>query len=427
MPTIRKHTELPTPLRVGLVGVTSLAALVVGCFVLLPTAASARSVSFVPAFSSGDLGEASSMSAELSISGSEYHGGPAPVSGELVVQLPAGVGGSQAGFAGCTRLMLEASGPTGCPPGSLAGPVGEVSYIVSVEGSRVPETETMQAVFAAPEEVGLSYPYAWFYISGPGIKATLSGRYTEAAAPYGRALSIYVPEIVTVPGEPLVSWTNFTIRLGATRAAEGMPSVRSLTIPETCPATGKFPWAATVPYEESTQQEVQAETACPPARPHEPSPESGSSSAGVTNEPKLVKLSIGSPQGTVPISSAQIANLLGQQLIPSGKAAKIGALLKNGGLTMPFKVREAGTLVVGWYELPAGAKLAKKAKPVLVASGDMTFSTAGTGKLRIRLTAVGKRLLEHVKRLRLEAKGVFTPRGQAPVTADRGLVLEALR
>ncbi len=137
---------------------------------------------------------------------------------------------------------------------------------------------------------------------------------------------------------------------------------------------------------------------------------SGSSSGGSS--------STGSGGGSSPatsISAAQIAALLGQQLIPSGKAAKIATLLKNGGLTMGFKALEAGTVSVQWYDAAAGAKLAKKAKPVLVASGQMTFSAAGTKTLSIRLTAAGRKLFKHAKSLRLTAKGIFTATGQAPV------------
>lgn len=137
--------------------------------------------------------------------------------------------------------------------------------------------------------------------------------------------------------------------------------------------------------------------------------------------------STGSSGGSTPatISSVQIAALLGQQLVPSGKTATIPALLKSGGLTMSFKVLEAGTLSVQWYEVPSGAKLAKhtKAKPVLVASGLMSFPAAGTGKVRVRLTAAGKRLLRHTKRLKLEAKGTFAAHGKEAIRTMKELTL----
>jgi hypothetical protein len=119
--------------------------------------------------------------------------------------------------------------------------------------------------------------------------------------------------------------------------------------------------------------------------------------------------SSGGSTATATISSAQLTASLVGQLIPTGKATTIAALLKAGGLTMPFTALEAGTLVVEWYAVPAGSTLAKhsEAKPVLVASGQMTFSAAGTRKITIRLTAAGRKLLKHSKRIRLEAKGVF--------------------
>jgi hypothetical protein len=132
-----------------------------------------------------------------------------------------------------------------------------------------------------------------------------------------------------------------------------------------------------------------------------------------------------SGSNTPGISSAQVATLLGQQLTPSGKTTKIGVLLKNGELTMTFKAPEAGTLIVQWYELPSGAKLAKhsKAKAVLVASGQMTFSAASTVKIKVKLTAAGRKLLKHAKQVRLTAKGVFTTAGKAPVSVTKTVLL----
>jgi hypothetical protein len=151
--------------------------------------------------------------------------------------------------------------------------------------------------------------------------------------------------------------------------------------------------------EGTSTPEVSAQTAVVQAAPAGGGSSGGGSTTGSTTGGNTTAI----------ISSAQIAALLGSQLVPSDKLAKIGALLKSGGLTMSFKALEAGTLSVQWYEVPAGAKLAKHsmAKAVLVASGQMTRTGAGTGKIKIRLTAAGKRLLKHARRLKLEAKGTF--------------------
>jgi hypothetical protein len=125
-------------------------------------------------------------------------------------------------------------------------------------------------------------------------------------------------------------------------------------------------------------------------------------------------------------ADAEITALLGGKLTPSGKAAKIAALLKSGGFTVTFKALEAGSAAIDWYYLPPGAKLAKKAKPksVLVGAGQRTFSAAGTATIKIKLTAAGKSLLKHATKLKLTAKGTFTPTGKTAITATRTFVLK---
>jgi len=153
---------------------------------------------------------------------------------------------------------------------------------------------------------------------------------------------------------------------------------------------------------------------------HEASKETGRGGSVTGSSPP------GSGSGTITaISTAQIAASL-KQIIPSGKAARIAALLKHGGLRLPFKALETGTVAVGWYLVPSGAILAKatKAKPILVASGKLTFSGAGTGKLKIRLTAAGRQLLRRTKRVKLMARGTFAPKGGAAVSTISGFRLK---
>lgn len=140
--------------------------------------------------------------------------------------------------------------------------------------------------------------------------------------------------------------------------------------------------------------------------------------------------STGSNGGTTAtISSAQVTTLLLQELAPSGKAAAISTLLKHGGLSMTFKTLEAGSLLIDWYEVPPGAKLAKKlakakAKPILVASGQVSVSVAGTAAVKVKLTAAGKNLLKHASRLKLTAKATFTPTGQAATVTTKAFSLK---
>jgi hypothetical protein len=125
-------------------------------------------------------------------------------------------------------------------------------------------------------------------------------------------------------------------------------------------------------------------------------------------------------------SSATIQSLLARQLAPSGKAGRIAVLLRHRGLNMSFTLPKAGTLVVRWYFLPTGAKLSSKgrAKPVLVAAGKVTLTAAKSARIKIKLTARGRQLLRHATRIHLEAKGTFSPKGGAGVSATRAFTLK---
>lgn len=122
---------------------------------------------------------------------------------------------------------------------------------------------------------------------------------------------------------------------------------------------------------------------------------------------------------------AQIPVLLAGELTPSGKAAKLASLLKSGGFTVTFKALEAGIAAIDWYQVPAGAKLAKKVKPkpVLVGAGQHTFSAAGTANIKIRLTTAGESLLKHARQVELTVKGIFTPIGKTAFTATKVFAL----
>lgn len=145
----------------------------------------------------------------------------------------------------------------------------------------------------------------------------------------------------------------------------------------------------------------------------------GSAQAGAAEVGPVVA----SPSGP---SSAEVKATLSKVLKPSGKTATTKAIIKSGGFSFSFSVPSAGKLVIDWYYLPSGAKLAKKAKqrPVLVGAGQRTFSAAGTAMIKIKLTAAGKSLLKHATQVKLTAKGTFTPTGKTAITATRTFVLK---
>jgi hypothetical protein len=132
----------------------------------------------------------------------------------------------------------------------------------------------------------------------------------------------------------------------------------------------------------------------------------------------------GSGQSTT--STAQILAVLGSELTRAQHGARISSLLKAGHYAFAFTAPGAGTLSVFWYEVPKGAHVSSaksKPKPVLVAWCTVSFS-AGTKKtVMLRLTRAGRKLLEHSRRIKLTAKGTFTPSGGHAVTWLKAFVL----
>jgi hypothetical protein len=64
------------------------------------------------------------------------------------------------------------------------------------------------------------------------------------------------------------------------------------------------------------------------------------------------------------------------------------------------------------------------AKPVLAAVGKVGTPASGTSKLTVKLTARGRALLLHEKRLKLTAKGVLAASGRPSLVATRSFTLK---
>ncbi len=130
--------------------------------------------------------------------------------------------------------------------------------------------------------------------------------------------------------------------------------------------------------------------------------------------------------GPVSPSIAAIKGQLGKVLSPSGKAARIGALLRTSGYRTSFRAISGGRLTIDGYHLPAGARLTKpilKPKPILIATGTVRFARAGAVTLTIRLTNAGRRMLRTAKTLKVTAKGTYIPIGGQATSATRNISL----
>jgi hypothetical protein len=160
-----------------------------------------------------------------------------------------------------------------------------------------------------------------------------------------------------------------------------------------------------------------------------PSPSVGGDPPGVSG-PILSTPARSGPQGRASaVNRAWLRALISRQMVPSGASATVARVIKGRGSRLRFNAPEPARVLVQWYEVPAGGRIARarraRPRPILIASGQALFRSAGTQAIVMKLTGAGKRLLEHAKRVRLTAKGTFTPRRGAFISATRTFVLRA--
>jgi hypothetical protein len=108
-------------------------------------------------------------------------------------------------------------------------------------------------------------------------------------------------------------------------------------------------------------------------------------------------------------TQTQLAGALAAALLPTGRGARIGALLKRGAYTARLAMPLSGRLAISWYYLPKGARISRTVKPVLAAAGTVLLGRSGVATIRIALTTRGRQMLRHARHLRLTARGIFTP------------------
>jgi hypothetical protein len=120
-------------------------------------------------------------------------------------------------------------------------------------------------------------------------------------------------------------------------------------------------------------------------------------------------------------SKASIEALLRHVLVPHGKGAKIGALLKNGSYKFSFKAPSAGRLRISWAvpQLKIAAKLVHAPEATL----SVKFHKQGTAKVKIQLTGAGRKLLKHANKVKLIAAGTFAAADGQTGSASRAFTL----
>ena len=223
--------------RQSLLGAVSAVALTL---LLCPGAAWGKpTVTLAPEFTSGALGGPGSVNATVRVEGTEYGGFPPPVIG-VVMRLPAGTTVAAGDHATCSKQVLEQVGPSACPHGSAAGPVGEALAIVSFGSERVEESAYLESFFAPGGEL------LFFFDGHSPVSLEILGTANVA----GNVITIELPLVSTVPGAPYASLKNFDFHLGETEAEEESSHlVSGVTLPGECPAAS-FSWSTAVDFDE---------------------------------------------------------------------------------------------------------------------------------------------------------------------------------
>jgi hypothetical protein len=188
-------------------------------------------------------GKGADVEATVEIAGSGYgvspedpNGSVPPISG-VNVYLPKGVKLHPSGFASCTQATLQNIGPTGCPKGSVASPIGSVLGEVTFGTERVPENTTLQGFFGPAGSI-------LFYAQGStpvSLEVVSTGRFVRSSGKYSWELQTLVPPVATVPGAPLASVSKIHIKTGAAYRSHGKV-VSYGTVPKKgeCPTGGFF-------------------------------------------------------------------------------------------------------------------------------------------------------------------------------------------
>jgi hypothetical protein len=195
----------------------------------------------IPGFPhTGDiLGAGAAAHGEVTIEGSEYFGSPPPIIG-VNVHLPLGVRLHPSGFPTCAASTIEELGPSACPKGSAAGPVGRAIGFVTFGGERVEETAELSS-FYAPAGGG------YFFADGRtpvSVEILSTERLVKPGDSDGSGpeMSVSVPLVASVPGAPYVSVRLIDLQAGSAYRSHGRTTYYA-RLPHACPSGG---WPAQV-------------------------------------------------------------------------------------------------------------------------------------------------------------------------------------
>jgi hypothetical protein len=115
-------------------------------------------------------------------------------------------------------------------------------------------------------------------------------------------------------------------------------------------------------------------------------------------------------------TNAEVQLSVESLLVPAGKDPTIASIRRAGVYKLPYVVVKPGKLTIDWFSTSTKT-------PTLVASASVTDKAAGSGKLPLRLTRAGTKLLRGEHTAKLTATVVFKPKRGHVVTATKRFTL----
>ncbi len=183
-----------------------------------------------------------------------------------------GIALSGLGLATCSPQVLEAAGPSGCPPDSVMGR-GEAFTGIVLGTTPITEIAPI-TVLRTPNENGhLAVLFSAEGTTPVDTRIVFPGLLLPASAPFGGLVSIGVPLVPTLPGAPYIS----VIRLQATIGPKNVTyyeraggrtlayQPKGILLPPHCPSHG-FPFAAQFSFLDGSVASAHTAVTCPPRR-----------------------------------------------------------------------------------------------------------------------------------------------------------------
>jgi len=330
----------------------------------------APSASLTAGFAAGTrLGEPTTLTATLNLTGSEYYGQPLPLS-QLTLRTPPGTALSDAGLPRCETSVLINLGPSRCPAGSEFMFVGSLTGFVAF-GDEYLEEQAPVEFFFDPEG-GVS---ALLHGSNPASYELIAhGEYLPAEGDSGPGLRLSLPAIETVVGNaPLASTKSLTIPLGAFYEHGGVTAA-SVTAPKECTIDLTWSVSAKLSNGEGTEATTSADTT------------SGCPAIGKSQEEAVVaKKASEEAQARKAAEEAAAKKTAEEERHATVKIDKVK--VSTARVLVTVRLTHAGTVTI------TGTGLKKT----------VVSLAAGTHQIPVALSAAGKAERKHGKRIKLAA------------------------